>query len=192
MTTNINIAIFASGSGTNTKAIIKFFSNHKTIKISLVITNRKTAGVIGIANENNVPVLIINNEELNNKTFLLSKLNGEKINFIVLAGFLQKIPSFLVHEFHEKIINIHPALLPRFGGKGMYGKFVHEAVIASQEKESGITIHYVTEEYDEGNIIFQKSIELDKNETAEGLEKKIHQLEHEYFPKIIKQTIESL
>lgn len=192
MTNNTQIAIFASGSGTNAKAIIEFFKTHETIHVSLIITNRKTAGVIQIAKENQIPFLIITNEELNSKDYLIAQIQHEKINFVVLAGFLQKIPSFLIREFENRIINIHPALLPKYGGKGMYGKYVHEAVIANHENESGITIHYVTEEYDEGNIIFQKSIELEKNETIESLETKIHQLEHRYFPEVIKQTIESL
>lgn len=192
MTKNTHIAIFASGSGTNTKAIINYFKNNQNIKVSLVITNRSKAGVISIAEENNIPALIISKDDLNSKEFLLSRLKDANINFIVLAGFLQKIPGFLIDEFTNKIINIHPALLPKYGGKGMYGRFVHEAVLNNKEKESGITIHHVTEDYDEGNIIFQKAISIDNHETLESLEHKIHLLEHQYFPLVIKQTIESL
>lgn len=186
----IHIAIFASGSGTNTNVILDYFKNSSNIRVDLIVCNKETAGVVEIAKKNNIPFLIITKDLLNNSDYLLNQLAS--IDFIVLAGFLLKIPAFLVKKYPNKIINIHPALLPKFGGKGMYGHFVHEAVIANKETKSGITIHYVTEEYDEGNIIFQKEIMLEKNETALTLEKKIHQLEHEFFPSIIKNTIELL
>ncbi len=191
MQSKFNIAIFASGSGTNSRAIMDYFKTNEKIQVGLVVTNREKAGVLEIAKKHEIPTLLINKNQLNDSKYLLEQLEKRNINFIVLAGFLQKIPVFLIRSFEDKIINIHPALLPKFGGKGMYGKHVHEAVISNQEKESGITVHYVTEEYDEGNIIFQKSFSLESDETVESLEKKIHLLEHQFFPEIIKNTIDS-
>jgi phosphoribosylglycinamide formyltransferase 1 len=188
----INIAIFASGSGTNARAIIEHLRLSEKAEVALIITNKANAGVIEVAQVNNIPFLIIKREEMENKNYLLPILKSKNIEFIVLAGFLLKIPDYLVHHFEKRMLNIHPALLPKFGGKGMYGKFVHAAVIASKEKKSGISIHYVSEGYDEGNIIFQKEIELSPDETAESLEQKIHLLEHAFFPKVITETVEKL
>lgn len=166
---------------------MRYFHANPNTEISLVVTNKPQAGVIQIAKKYDVQVLIVNNEQLNNEEFLLNELKSYQINGIVLAGFMVMIPPFLVRAFHNKIINIHPALLPDFGGKGMYGKRVHEAVLSSGKKKSGITIHLVNEEYDEGKIIFQKEIPLAENETTFSLEEKIHQLEHENYPLVIEK-----
>lgn len=181
-----NLAVFASGNGTNAENLIKYFSQHPLIRVSAVFTNNPNAGVIERAKRLNVPVVIFTKKELENPAFL-EKLRD--IQYIVLAGFLWKIPTYLIHHYPNAIINIHPALLPKYGGKGMYGQNVHKKVIENKEKISGITIHYVNEEYDQGKIIFQKSIKLDKQETPASLEKKIHALEYEYFPPVVEQTI---
>ncbi len=184
-----HIAIFASGEGTNAQHIIDYFRG-KDIRISLIVCNNAKANVLNRAEQNKIPLLLINKEEFQNGNTLQKKLSEEKIDWIVCAGFLWKIPDTILHNFPNRIVNIHPALLPKFGGKGMYGLNVHKAVIESGEKESGITIHYLNEHYDEGKIILQKKIPLEKNETAESLAKKIQQLEHEWYPKTIEQLLE--
>lgn len=186
----IRIAIFASGTGTNALELIRFFKNSKTAKVELVVSNNSNAGVCAIAKEQGVNLFLINNEELQTEQFVLNELVKQKIDFIVLAGFLRKVPTEIIRHYTGKIINIHPALLPKFGGKGMYGDNVHQAVIDSGETESGISIHFVTEHYDEGAIIFQAKCSVDKNETAKSLANKVHALEHEYFSKITQEQIE--
>lgn len=188
----IHIAIFASGAGSNAKKIIEYFSNHAFINIALVVCNKKNAGVIDIASENNVPVLLIEKEKFFYGNAYLDDLLAAKIDVIVLAGFLWKIPSKLIGAFKNKIINIHPALLPKYGGKGMYGNAVHESVIASAEKESGITIHLVDEIYDHGKIIFQEKCAVFPTDTCSDLEKKIHALEHKFYPQIIERFIQDI
>ena len=186
----INAAIFASGEGTNADNLITYFKNDTRIKIKLVITNKDTAGVIKRAEDHKKTVQIISKEALTNYTDkIIEFLKGEKIDLIILAGFLLKIPEKLVKAFPDKIVNIHPALLPNYGGKGMYGMKVHEAVIANKDKESGITIHFVNEEYDKGRIILQAKCAIDANDTAESLAKKVHALEYEYFPKAIEKLL---
>jgi phosphoribosylglycinamide formyltransferase-1 len=182
------IAIFASGAGSNAGKIIEYLladipedQNHR-IKVSLVVCNKPGAGVLQIAESHRIPTLLIDKEKFFRGNAYVDELKAAGIDFIVLAGFLWKIPATLIKAFPKKIINIHPALLPKYGGKGMYGHFVHEAVIANKEKESGITIHYVDELYDHGQIVLQAFCPLDENETPETLAKKIHQLEHRYFP----------
>jgi phosphoribosylglycinamide formyltransferase-1 len=187
----IRIAIFASGAGTNAQQIINYFRAHSTIKIALVVCNKPGAGVINIAAKENVPVIIIEKEKFFTGDAYTGELIAHEINFIVLAGFLWKIPSKLIAAFVHKIINIHPALLPKYGGKGMYGNFVHQAVIAAGEKESGISVHYVDEWYDHGSIIFQANCAIDVNETPESLAKKIHALEHENYPAVIEKTVQT-
>src|SRR5665647_1864809 len=184
----INIAIFASGAGSNAQKIIDYFKNSKQIKIGLIVCNNPAAGVLQIAANEKIPILLIEKEKFR-LTGYVDELKSQHIKFLVLAGFLWKIPSVLINAFREKIINIHPALLPSFGGKGMYGSAVHAAVIAAKEKESGITIHYVDEKYDHGKIIFQAKCNVDENETPESLALKIHQLEHEYYPQIIEKLV---
>lgn len=186
-----NIAIFASGSGTNAENIIKYFINNNNTRVTLILTNNKDAFVIERAKALNIPVFLFNKNDFSNNV-VLNKIYDFNIDFIVLAGFLLLIPDSIINAFNNKIINIHPALLPKYGGKGMYGENVHKAVIANNETESGITIHYVNKNYDEGDIIFQKKCSVNNNDTAESLAKKIHKLEHKYFPIVIDKIIKSL
>jgi formyltetrahydrofolate-dependent phosphoribosylglycinamide formyltransferase len=188
----IQMAIFASGAGSNAQQIIQHFRLHPRIKIALVVCNKPGAGVIEIAAKENIPVQMIEKEKFLQGDAYTPELLARHIDFIVLAGFLWKIPSKLIAAFSNKIINIHPALLPRYGGKGMYGHFVHEAVIAAGEKESGITVHYVDEWYDHGNIIFQATCSVDENESPASLAKKIHVLEHKNYPAVIEKTVQTV
>ncbi len=183
------IAIFASGAGSNAKKIIEYFQGHKLITVSLIICNKPGAGVLSIAEQAGIPTLLIEKEKFFRGNAYIVELKERGIGFIVLAGFLWKIPDALIKAYPGKIINIHPALLPNYGGKGMYGGFVHEAVIANKDKESGITIHYVDEHYDHGDIIFQARCTIEESDTPEMLANKIHLLEHEYYPKVIEKTI---
>jgi formyltetrahydrofolate-dependent phosphoribosylglycinamide formyltransferase len=190
----IHIAIFASGAGSNARKIIEYFevgvkSGAKNrIKVSLIVCNVPGAGVMEIAKEKGIPTLLINKEEFA-RTGYVESLQNADIDFIVLAGFLWKVPAVLVQSFPNGIINIHPALLPKYGGKGMYGTRVHEAVIAAGEKESGITIHWVNEYYDEGAIIFQATCAIEAGDTAETLANKIHALEHAHFAPTIEKLL---
>ncbi len=182
------IAIFASGKGSNAEAIINYFHNHASIKVALVLTNNPQAGVVTIAHSNKIISAIVNKEALNNEEITGRVLKALNIDMIVLAGFLQLVPDFILKAYPQRIINIHPALLPKHGGKGMYGIKVHEAVMANKETETGITIHYVNEHYDEGEIILQKTLAIAPAETTQTIATKVLQLEHEWYPK----TIESL
>ena len=185
----IHIAIFASGAGSNARKIIEHFENKGLrIKVSLIVCNVPGAGVLEIAEEKGIPSLMINKSEFAANGYVES-LKNAGIDFIVLAGFLWKVPEVLVKAYPKAIINIHPALLPKYGGKGMYGARVHEAVIAAGEKESGITIHWVNEHYDEGAIIFQAKCSIDANETADTLANKIHALEHAHFAPTIEKLL---
>lgn len=185
-----NIAIFASGSGSNAENLFNYFNNDKRVKIKLVVTNNDKAGVIERAERHKKNVQLISKTALNEYTDkIIEFLKAEGIDFIVLAGFLLKMPEAFIKAFPNKIINIHPSLLPKYGGKGMYGMHVHEAVIANNESKSGITIHFVNEEYDKGEVILQKECVLDKTDTAETLAKKIHALEMEFFPKAIETLL---
>jgi len=183
------IAIFASGTGSNAQKIIDFFRNSKTVKIALIVCNKAGAGVLNIAKNENIPSLLIEKDRFFHGDAYIDELNRHNISFIVLAGFLWKIPPNLIMAFKGKIINIHPALLPSYGGKGMYGNRVHEAVIAAKEKESGISIHYVDEIYDHGATIFQATCPVLETDTADSLAQRIHQLEHEYYPKVIDELM---
>ena len=192
----INIAIFASGAGSNAQKIIDHFTSgpshlyrmEKRVKAALIVCNNPKAGVLQIAKKEKVPKLIIERNRFK-KDGYLAELKKYEIEFIVLAGFMWKVPTEVIQSYPDKIINIHPALLPKFGGKNMYGNFVHEAVLNSGEMESGITIHYVDELYDHGKIIFQAKCSIDKNETAESLAKKIHTLEYANYPKVIEKIL---
>ncbi len=185
-----NAAIFASGEGTNAENLINYFRNDTRIKFKLVITNRDDAGVVDRAERLKKNVQIISKDALNNYTDqIIEFLNTEKIDLIILAGFLLKIPEKLVKAFPDKIVNIHPSLLPNYGGKGMYGMNVHKAVITNKEKESGITIHFVNEEYDKGRILLQEKCSISEQDTPETLSQKIHKLEYEYFPKAIEKLL---
>lgn len=185
-----NIAVFASGTGTNAANIIQYFQQNNKIKVVLIVTNNPVAGVMQVAQKNHVPYIIIEKEKFFRGDGYVPEFKKAAIDFIVLAGFLWKVPSTLINAFANKIVNIHPALLPKYGGKGMYGNFVHEAVLSSKEIESGITIHFVDEFYDSGKIIFQISCPVHKNDTAETLAKRIHELEYQYFPRVIEDVIE--
>lgn len=185
-----NVAIFASGEGTNAENIFQYFQNDKRIKIKLVVTNVDTAGVIRRAEAYKKNVQIVSKTALYEYTDqLIEFLQTEEIDIIVLAGFLLKIPEAFIRAFPNRIVNIHPALLPKFGGKGMYGMHVHRAVIAQGETESGITVHYVNEEYDKGEVILQARCPIAPGDTPEMLDKKVRALELEYFPKAIEKLI---
>lgn len=184
-----SIAIFASGAGTNAKKIIEHFSNSNSIEVALIVCNKPTAGVLNIAAAHNIPTLLIEKERFFRGNHYIDELKNLQIDFIILAGFLWKLPPELIKAYQNKIINIHPALLPKYGGKGMYGQFVHEAVIKAEEKESGITIHFVDELYDHGKHILQVTCPVLPNDTPEILAQRIHQLEYEYYPKVIEEVI---
>jgi formyltetrahydrofolate-dependent phosphoribosylglycinamide formyltransferase len=184
------MAIFASGAGSNALQIISHFKEQSGAQIALIVCNNPKAGVIKIAEKENIPVLLIEKNTFN-ETGYLAAINEYHIDLLVLAGFLWKIPVSLLQAYPDKIINIHPALLPAYGGKGMYGSKVHQAVLLAKEKESGITIHYVDEIYDHGNIIFQAKCTIDETETPESLAQKIHELEHKYYPQVIEQLIKA-
>lgn len=184
----INIAIFASGAGSNAQKIIDYLRGSNDIKVCLIVCNNPDAGVIDIAKAEQIELLLINKHRFVNDGYL-PELQLLKIDFLILAGFLWKVPDVLIHAYPKKIINIHPALLPKFGGKGMYGHHVHQAVIAANETESGITIHFVDEQYDHGAIIFQEKCTISQEDTPETLAKKVHVLEHKYYPLIIEKTV---
>ncbi len=188
----IQVAIFASGAGSNAQKIIDYFKMKTSVKIALIVCNNPAAGVIEIAKCEGIPYIIINNQQFFNGDNYLQLLKEYKISFIVLAGFLWKIPVSIINSFPNKIVNIHPALLPKFGGKGMYGNHVHQAIIDKKETESGITIHYVDEWYDHGKSICQITCPVEIDETAESLAKKIHLLEHQYYPKTIAALLKKL
>ncbi len=184
------IAIFASGAGSNAEKIILYFKHHHSISVELIVCNKPGAGVIQIAKQNEIPVLMIEKETFFRGDYYIDELKAKAIDFLVLAGFLWKIPVSLIEAFPQKILNIHPALLPKYGGKGMYGNFVHEAVIKASEKESGITIHVVDEVYDNGAIVFAASCSVLLTDTPQTLAARIHSLEHTYYPKVIEAYIE--
>jgi len=186
----LRIIIFASGSGTNAENIIQYFQNSDLAQVSFVVTNNPKAGVLERAGRLGIPSKLSSKQEIHKPEFL--NFLKDNADFIVLAGFLLKIPDQMILDFPDKIVNIHPALLPKYGGKGMYGMHVHEAVVENQETKSGITIHYVNENYDEGAIIFQKSVALTANDTPDDVAAKIHVLEQENFPKVIENLLKSL
>ncbi len=188
--TQKHIAIFASGHGSNAQAIIDYFKGHSTIKVALIVTNNKTAGVIQIAKDNRIPFDIVSPAELKEEETITDLLELYQIDLIVLAGFLLLIPAYLVRAYPNKIINIHPALLPKYGGKGMYGTKVHETVLANNESETGITIHYVNEKYDEGEYIAQFRCHVEPSDSTETIAAKVHKLEHEHYPKEIERLLE--
>lgn len=185
------IVVFASGSGSNAENIIKHFKNNNLTKVSYVFCNNANALVIEKAKKHNIPVYVFNKENFKENNEVHNKLLSLNPNLIVLAGFLWKFPAFLVSSFHNKIINIHPALLPNYGGKGMYGMHVHKAVVENKEIKSGITIHYVNEFYDEGGIIKQFDCNIEATDSPNDVAKKIHKLEMAFFPKVIQNLIEN-
>jgi phosphoribosylglycinamide formyltransferase-1 len=183
------IVIFASGSGTNTENIIKYFQRTQFAEVVLVLSNKKDAKVLERAKNLNVNSLYFKKKELFSEEGVLEALRAVKPDLVVLAGFLLKFPEIILNEFPKKVINIHPALLPKFGGKGMYGNFVHKAVLENKEAETGITIHFVNENYDEGTVISQKKVKLSKDDTPETVAQKVHELEYEWFPKVIEEVL---
>lgn len=184
------ILLFASGTGSNVENIIQHFKNHHDIIVVGVYTNNPNAKVLDKAKNYNISTLIFNREQLTDG-FVFDKIAEFKPDLIVLAGFLWKMPEEIVKAYPNKIINIHPALLPKYGGKGMYGIKVHQKVLENKEKETGITIHYVNEHYDEGEFIFQQKVAIEDCKTPEDVANKIHELEHKYFPKIIEKLLTS-
>lgn len=187
-----NIAIFASGNGTNAENIIRYFQNSELVNVELVLANKETAFVLERARSLNVPFAYMGKAEWTEGTAVLSLLEGRKIDFIVLAGFLARVPDCILHAYPNKIINIHPSLLPKFGGKGMYGDRVHEAVVAAGEAETGITIHYLNERFDEGEIVVQYKCPVLPQDTVADVAKKVHALEYEYYPKVIDRLLTDL
>lgn len=188
----VKIAIFASGAGSNAQKIIEYFKNNSSVKISLVVCNKKVAGVLDIAAKEKITSLVIERNKFFEEDNYLPFLKDLGIDFIVLAGFLWKMPAAIINRYPNRIVNIHPALLPKYGGKGMYGQRVHEAVIQAKDAVSGISIHYVDELYDHGNIIFQATCPIEERDTAESLAQKIHQLEHLHYPVVIETVLEKL
>ncbi len=185
------IAIFASGAGSNAEKIFQYFTNHRNIEVALVGCNKPGAGVISIAASYGVPVLMLEKEPFFRGHHYLQQLQEQNIDFIILAGFLWKIPDELIAAYPQKIINIHPALLPLYGGKGMYGQAVHEAVLAAGDTQTGITIHLVNEIYDNGKTIFAATCPVLPGDTAASLAQRIHGLEHAHYPQVIEQYINS-
>jgi len=184
-----NIAIFASGSGTNAENIIKYFANSNSINVAVVLSNNRKVGVHDRVNKLGVPSFVFTREEFQEGIPIINKLAEYDVDFIVLAGFMNKISDTLLNSYPNKIINIHPALLPKYGGKGMYGMHVHEAVVANNEKESGITIHYINENYDEGDIIFQSACPVLLSDTPEDVATKVHALEYTHYPHVIEEIL---
>ena len=184
-----NVAIFASGSGTNAENIARYFSKSETVKVAVVLSNTKNVGVHARVNNLGIPSFVFSRDEFVEGTPILAKLAEYQIDLIVLAGFMNKISDALLTAYPSKIINIHPALVPKHGGKGMYGMHVHEAVVAAGEKESGITIHYINENYDEGDIIFQAKCEVLPADTPEEVATKVHALEYAHYPHVIDDLL---
>tara|TARA_B100000700_G_scaffold299808_1_gene367245 strand:- start:591 stop:1160 length:570 start_codon:yes stop_codon:yes gene_type:complete len=186
------VALFASGNGSNAENICNYFKESNRVDVVLLATNNRSAFVVKRLKKFGLPIFCFSKKEMSGSNVVQKKLSEHSIDLIVLCGFLLKIPKNIVDLFPKRIINIHPSLLPKFGGKGMYGERVHKAVIGSNEKFSGITVHYVNNNYDEGDIIFQKKLSLSKNETPQSLSKKIHLLEMSSFPSVIKRVVDSL
>jgi len=186
------IAIFASGSGSNAEKIAEHLTNSMDVEITLILSNSPKAGVIDRARRLHIPVLLFDRTTFYESSRVIRLLQEQQIDLIVLAGFMWLMPSELVQAFPNRIINIHPALLPKFGGKGMYGHFVHEAVVAAGETESGITIHYVNERYDEGQVIFQARCPVTPTDSPEDVARNVQKLEHEHYPRVIADLVAAL
>ena len=186
------IAIFASGSGTNAEKIMSYFKHHEIGEVALVLSNKPDAYVLERAGKFNIPTHVFRRDRFYNSTEVIDLMIDAEVSLVVLAGFLWLVPAALIRAFPDRMINIHPALLPDYGGKGMYGKHVHEAVIRNQEKESGISIHYVNEVYDDGKIIRQEKCEVKASDTPESLAQRIHLLEYKYYPMVIEELLQGL
>ena len=185
----IRLAIFASGAGSNALNILRHFENNAHIEVAFLMTNRKESPLVLAAKTIAAPILVFDNEHVSDGKFLMDVCAEHKVDYVILAGYLRLIPKEFILNFKEKIINIHPALLPNFGGKGMYGDNVHLAVLAAKAKNSGISIHFVDENFDEGRMLAQFYCQIEEEETLPSLKKKIQYLEHTYFPVVIEQTI---
>ncbi|GIJ97262.1 phosphoribosylglycinamide formyltransferase [Capnocytophaga stomatis] len=183
------IIIFASGSGSNAERIATYFKENDEVEVSLILSNNPKAGVLERAKRLQIPSIVFDRQAFYHSEVVLDIVKSQKPDLIILAGFLWKFPENIIEKFPNKIVNIHPSLLPKYGGKGMYGSFVHQAVIENKETESGITIHYVNENYDEGAIIFQAKTTVSENDTADSLAEKIHQLEYKHFPEVIASLL---
>ena len=183
------IAIFASGSGSNAENIIRYFSDNKYVKVVLVLSNQSRSGVLIRAQLHNIPTFIFTKDDLNERTKVHDVLKDYNASMIVLAGFLLKIPLYMIEAYPNSILNIHPAILPKYGGKGMYGMNVHTAVVENKEEKTGITIHYVNENYDEGAIIFQATCDIDDHDLPEDVKTKVQALELRHFPSVIESII---
>lgn len=184
-----NIAIFASGSGTNAENITRYFAKSDTVKVAVVLSNNRNVGVHARVNQLGIPSFVFSRDEFVAGTPVLEKLAEYEVDFIVLAGFMNKISDVLLEAFPGKIVNIHPALLPKHGGKGMFGMHVHEAVVAAGERESGITIHYINERYDEGAVIFQAVCPVLPSDSPEDVATKVHALEYANYPRVIEEVL---
>ncbi|MEY4571694.1 MAG: hypothetical protein RLZ10_905 [Bacteroidota bacterium] len=184
-----NLTVFISGTGTNAKNLIFFFQTHEKIRVSLVVSEKENVELEEICRRYAISYCHISKPQINDTNYLAKLCQDNDIHWVILAGYLKKIPPGFIEEYPDKIINIHPSLLPKYGGKGMYGNHVHQAVLDSKESTSGISIHLVNEEYDKGRMIAQFSIELEKNENLESLTQKIRTLEHTHFPKVIENHI---
>ena len=189
MAKKTHIAIFLSGSGSNARKIIEHFRGHPSVSVALLVSNKPDLGAAAIAKENDIPLLSISKSMLYDEDLFLKSLTNCDIDFIVLAGFLLLVPPYLVKYFEKKVVNIHPALLPKYGGKGMYGQHVHEAVKVANDTESGITIHFCNAHYDEGDIIFQARTVIETSDTPDDIARKVLALEHQHFAKVIEKCI---
>ena len=185
------LAIFASGSGSNAENICSYFENYTDIEVVFICTNKRDSFIVKRAEKLNVPVIFITKTELNSFDNLHKKLKNDEVDVIILAGFLLKLPAIMVEKYPNRILNIHPSLLPKYGGRGMYGDNVHKAVLENKEIESGISIHFVNQNYDKGELILQEKCSVSENETLETLAAKIHQLEKKYFPLTIEKVLKS-
>lgn len=191
-TKKTRLAIFASGTGSNAQKLIDHFRNADSASVALIVCNKPGAGVLGIAEKEGLPSLLIEKERFFRGDAYLPVFHEAGIDFLVLAGFLWKVPSALINAYPRRVVNIHPALLPKFGGKGMYGQYVHEAVLQAGEMESGITIHYVDEHYDNGDIIFQTACPIIEGDTAETIAQRIHLLEHLHYPRVVEEVVKGV
>ena len=188
----IKLALFASGSGSNALKIMDFFSDSAEVEVTFLLCNKNDAPIVKLARDKQIEVFVFSNEEVEDGFFLVDFCQQKKIDVIILAGYLRKVPIELIQNFSERVINIHPSLLPKHGGKGMYGKFVHEAVLNNKDIETGITIHFVNEEFDKGKIIAQYSCAVSPDDTLEDLQRKIQELEHTYFSEVIANTLNDI
>ncbi len=184
-----HIAIFASGTGSNAKKIVEHFKHNRNITVNLIVSNKADAPVLAMAREHGIPTLVIEWQEFYETEDILKIFNKFSIGFVVLAGFLWLVPTYLVRAFEKRMVNIHPALLPKYGGKGMYGMRVHEAVKKAGDTETGITIHYVNEQYDDGDIVFQAKCPVRPEDSPEDIAQNIHRLEHRHFPEVIEKLL---